>query len=123
MYLMPFFFFQLFLGLVFIFIFPNFYWCLFALQCCVSFYCTAQLMNYMYTHIPAFWISFPFVSPQSTEFPALYSRFSFIFYFIHSINNISIYVNPRLTIHPTPPSPLVSIRLFSTSVSLFHLCK
>ena len=35
-----------------------------------------------------------------------------------------VYVNPNLSIHPTrPPSPLVFISLFSTSVSLFLLCK
>ena len=34
-----------------------------------------------------------------------------------------IYVNPNLTIHPTPFIPLVSICFFSTSVSLFLLCK
>ena len=33
-----------------------------------------------------------------------------------------IYVNPNLPIHPTT-TPLVSIRLFSTSVSLFLPCK
>ena len=34
-----------------------------------------------------------------------------------------IYVNPNLPIHPTPPSLLGSICLFSTSLSLFLLCK
>ena len=117
MYLMPFSFFQLFLG--FFLIFPNFYWHLSALQFCISVYCTAQLMNYihMYTYTPSFWISFPLVSPQSTEFPVLYSRFSIIFYFIHSINNVYIYVSIQvLQFIPFPRSHLLSICLFSTSV-------
>ena len=47
----------------------------------------------------------------------LYSRFLLVIHFIH----ISVYVNPNLPIHHHPPHfpPLVSIRLFSTSVSLF----
>ena len=39
-------------------------------------------------HIPASphcWISFPFRSPQSTEFPVLYGRFSFVICFIYTI--------------------------------------
>ena len=35
-----------------------------------------------------FWISFPFRSPPSIEFPMLYSRFSLVIYFIHS----SVYI-------------------------------
>ena len=34
-----------------------------------------------------------------------------------------IYFNPSLPIHPTPSVPLVTIRLFSTSVSLFLPCR
>ena len=43
----------------------------------------------MHTHIsPLFWVSFPFRSPESTEFPELHSRFSLVIYFIHSTNSI-----------------------------------
>ena len=35
---------------------------------------------------------------------------------------IYVYVNPNLPIHPTPPSPLVFMCLFSLSVSLCLLC-
>ena len=41
------------------------------LQCCVSFCCTAKWISCMYTYIPSFWISFPFRSPQSTEWSFL----------------------------------------------------
>ena len=57
---------------------------------------------YVHTHIyiyPLVWISFPFRSPQSTEFPVLQNRFSGV-----SILYIVVYnVNPNLPVHP--PSP------------------
>ena len=57
-----------------------------------------------------FWISFPFRSPQSTEFLVLYSRFSWVIYFIHSIN--SVYMPIPISQFTSPPlSPLVSIRV------------
>ena len=57
---------------------------------------------------PLFWIFFPFRSPQSTE---LYSRFSLVTYVIYS----HVYVNPNLSVHPTPfPHPMVSIHLCQT---------
>ena len=56
-------------------------------------------------------------------------EFHFIYFFIQQVlisylfyTHQFIHVNPNLPVHPTtapPLSPLVSIRLFSTSVSLF----
>ena len=42
----------------------------------------------VYTYIPSFfWISFQCTSPQSPEFPEMYSRFSLGICFIHTINS------------------------------------
>ena len=37
---------------------------------------------------PPFGISFPFMSPQSNEFPEIYSRCSLVIHFIHGINSV-----------------------------------
>ena len=54
---------------------------------------------------PLFWISFPFRSPQSTEFPVLYSRSSLVIWFIHSIKSVHMSV-PISQFIPPPPFPL-----------------
>ena len=61
-----------------------------------------------------------YISPQqSTEFPVLFCRFSFIFCFVHSSVYMSVPVSQF-----TPPFPhLVSTCLFSTIVSLLLLWK
>ena len=82
-----------------------------ALQCCVSFFCTAKWINYMCTYILSF-----LRSPQSTEvtterqieFPMLYRRFSLVIYFIHSSEHMSvpiwhIYVSLNPFHTPLPP--------------------
>ena len=68
----------------------NFYWSIVALQCCVSFYRTAKWISYTYTYIPSFWDFLPiYVTTEHwVEFPELYSRFSLVTYFMHSINSI-----------------------------------
>ena len=74
----------------------------------------------VYRISPVFWISFPFRSPQSTEFPVLYSRFSLVTYFIHSSVFISVPISQFI-----PPifSLPVSVYVFCISVSQFLLCK
>lgn len=62
----------------------------------------------------------------SREFPLLYSRFSLLTYFIDSINSIDKSCrsqSPNSSHPPTPYSPLVSIGLFSTSLSLCFVNK
>ena len=51
---------------------------------------------------PLFWISFPFRSPQSTEFPVLYSRFSLVIHFIHSSVYMSIPISQFIPPHLCP---------------------
>ena len=57
----------------------------------------------------------------------LYSSFLLVFYFIHISVYMSIpisqFIPPQPPPHPATCPPLVSIRLFSTSVSLFLPCK
>ena len=44
--------------------------------------------THTHTHTPLrFWISYPFRSPQSIEFPVICNQFSVVIYFIHSINS------------------------------------
>ena len=69
---------------------------------------------------PLFWISFPFRSPQSTEVPVRYSRFSLVPYFIHSSVFISV---PTSQFIPPIFSLPVSVYVFCISVSQLLLCK
>ena len=79
---------------------------------------------HVYILSPLFWISFPFKSPQSTEQSSLcYAvRFSFLICFIHSRVYICMSIPISQSSQLSPPL-LVSICLFSTSGSLFLLCK
>ena len=58
-------------------------------------------------------------SEHWVDFPVLYSRFPLVVYFIYS----SGYMPTSVSQFMPPPSPLVSIHLFSMSVSLFLPCK
>ena len=70
---------------------------------------------------PLLWISFPFRSQHQVKFPILCSRFSLAIYFIHSINNVYMLIPiSQLTTQSPSFSSLVSVGLFSTSVSLFQ---
>ena len=95
-----------------------------ALQCCVNVCYTAKWISYTYSQIPSFsGFPSPFGRHRALSlFPVLYSRFSSIINFIHSINNAYMSA-PISQFIPALPSPLGVHTLFSTSVSLFLLCK
>ena len=78
-------------------------------------------------HIHAFFFGFPshvVSSPLSTEeFPMSYNSL-LVIHFAHSVNSVYMSIQtPSLSHSLAPLFPLVSIRLFSTFVSLFLLCK
>ena len=85
----------------------NFYWNTVAVQYCVSFYRTAKWSSYMctYTYIPSFLDFLPIwvTTEHWVEFPVLYSRFSLVIYFIHSIN--SVYMSTPVSQFIPPPLP------------------
>ena len=92
----------------------NFYWSILALQCCVSFYCTAKWISYTLTYIPSL-----FRFPSHLGHHRALSRVPCALQL--SILCITVYVyqsqSPNSS-YPPPPT-LVSIHLFSTSVSQF----
>ena len=108
---------------LFYFIFKiNFYWSIVALQCCISFLLYSKVSQ-SYIYIYPLFFSFPshlVTTEHGVEFPVLYSRFSLVIYFIHSSIYMSVPISPFI---PLPFPPLVTISLFSTSVTLFLLCK
>ena len=77
-----------FLQLYFYFTF-NFYWNI-VLQCCISFCYTAKRIRLTYTYIPSvlYFLPIQVTTEHRVEFPVLYSRFSVVIYFIHSINSV-----------------------------------
>ena len=79
-------------------------------------------LAYTYTYIPPFLDFLPVsvTTEHWVEFSELYSRFSLVIYFMHSINTLYMSVSISQFIPPLPH--LVSICLFSTSASLFLLC-
>ena len=90
-------------------------------QCRVSFRRPAKRISHPCTGVPSCLTVCPFTAPQCVEQSSgTSSGFSLVVQFTQGINLAS--VSARL---PAPPSssPLVSLRLFSTRVSLFLLCR
>ena len=71
-----------------LYLFIHFYWSRIALQCGVSFCCTAKWISYMYIYIPST-IGFPSHLSHhraQSRVPLLYSMFLLVIYLIHSVN-------------------------------------
>ena len=84
----------------------------------------SKVISCMYTYISSFLDFLPIwvTTEHGVELPVLYSRFSLVIYFIHSMN-ISVYMSiPISQFTPPPLPPQVSTCLFSASVSLFLSC-
>ena len=90
-----------------------------ALRCCISLCSSAKwilCIHPMLFGCPSCWGH----TERWAEFPVLHGQFSWVICLTHS----SVYLStPVSQFIPTPPSPLASICLFSTSVSLLLLCK
>ena len=93
----------------------NFYWSIVALQCCASLYCTAKYI-YIYIYLSPLFFGFPshlgHHRALSRVFPELYSQFSLIIYFIHSISSVYMSIPISQFIPPSSFPPLVSIHFF-----------
>ena len=78
-----------------------FYWCIIALQYCVSLCHTTKWINYMYTYIPSLLNLLPTTIPpprpsqHGAELPALYSSFPLAI--LHMIVNICQSYSPSLS--------------------------
>ena len=74
-----------------------------------------------YTDRLPFWTSFSFRSPHRalSRVPVLYCMFALVIHSIHNIHRVLSMAIPISQFLPPPCPTLVSIRLFSMSVSLF----
>ena len=92
------------------------------LQCCINFKCTTKWINYACTYIHSFFfkILFPYRPLQSTEQSSpCYTVGSYYLFYTQQC----VYANPNFPIYPFPLYPLVTISLFSTSMTILLFCK
>ena len=103
----------------------NFFGCIFALQCCVSFCCRAKWTSRACTFTPLFWTSFSFRSSQSTDQTSLcYTACSRELSVSHMVSVVCMCpsLSPNASQFPSPPwCPY--IRSLHLCLSLFPLCK
>ena len=112
---------------LFVFVFCiSFYWSIVDLQCCVSFRCTAKVIQlYVYIYSFFFKIFFSYRLSQNIEQSSLcYTvdpswlsiNILYIVVYVYSFQCSSL-------LPPLPISPLLTVSLFSVSVSSFLFCK
>ena len=87
-----------------------------------EFFTTEPPRKPIHIHIPPLWCFLPFwvTTGHWVEFPELYSRFSLFVYFIHSISSVYVSITNSQYL-PRPPFPLLSIHLFSISLSALQI--
>ena len=87
-----------------------------ALQCCVRFYRTEKWVSDMYTYIPSSLDSLPVFTEHWVGVPVLWSRFSSVIYFMHSIVSMSIPVSQFI-----PPLPSLFVLYICVSISALQI--
>ena len=84
--------------------FVFFHWSLVALQCCVSFYCTAKWIIYIYISPLLDFLRVLVTAEHWVDFPVLYSGFSLSILYTVSIVYVCQFQYPNSPTHP--PFPL-----------------
>ena len=98
-------------------------WTVIDLQCYIFFCCTAKWISHACIHISLlFGVSFPLRSCESVELSSLCYIVSSHSHLLYAYYQYCVYVNPSLSIHPTP-SHFWNPCLLSTPVSIFLFCK
>ena len=108
-----------------LFLFYVFFIGVYLLYTALSLSTVKQSESAIHMHISPFldFVPVEVSTENQVEFPVPCSMFSLVICFIHSIDSVCMSIPVFLLIPPPLSYPLVSIDLFSTSVSLFLLCK